>query len=197
MSTSVNILCLHGCNQTSDMFKGLLKSTIEIANTYSKSNNVTFNWHFTEGKYDHPIGGKTWYNKPLEVREIGSIPFDNDLVTDTLDNINKLIDDLNINVLLGFSQGGNVVDTFLVNRTNDKIKCGVIFSGYDLLSENRQSVDIPIMAICSDSDQIVPSKFTPVYPNIVVKKHDKGHKLPTSKPFVREIIEFMHKKCKD
>ena len=193
MSTkTINILCLHGCNQNVDMFRGLLKSTMEIATTYGKNKNLTFNFHFTEGKYDHPIGGKTWYNKPLEVEKIGNIPFNDDLVSDTLDDINKLIDDLNINVLLGFSQGGNVVDTYLVNRTNDKIKCAVIFSGYDLVDPNRKEINLPVMNVCSDNDTIVPSKYMPIYPNMLIKKHDKGHKLPTSKPFVREIIEFIN-----
>jgi predicted esterase len=189
-----NVLCLHGCNQTKEMFESILKPLIEIATKYGKDNKITINFHFIEAKYDHPAGGKTWYKRPLEVEKIGSIQMDHDLVDSTLDELDGTIDSLNINVLLGFSQGGNVVDTYLVNAQHNanKIKCAIIMSGYDLVDTNRNTnVLVPVLNVCSDIDTIVPSKFMPIYQNMTVKKHDKGHKLPTSRPFLREIVEFI------
>lgn len=191
----INILCLHGCNQTQTMFSGLMKSAMEIATTYCKGKKMSIVWHFTEAKYDHSLGGKTWYNVELDVPKIGTIEMNHDMVDSTLDDIDRLINELHIDVLWGFSQGGNVVDTYLVNRQN-QIKCAVIFSGYDLVDANRnKTIQTPVMNVCSDADTIVPSQFIPIYANMTVKKHDKGHKLPTSKPFIREIIEFVNNSC--
>ena len=116
---------------------------------------------------------------------------DYQLVQSTLDDIEKEINDLQINVLFGFSQGGNVVDTFLVNRIN-QISCAVILAGYNLVDPNREMVDTPVLNVCSDLDEIVPTKFMPVYKNMVVQKHNKGHKIPSSKPFLREIVKFIY-----
>ncbi len=71
MSKPVNVLCLHGCNQTETMFRQLMKNFIKLG---EKQYNLKF--HFTEAKYDHPQGGKTWYNRPLDVAQIGKIEFD-------------------------------------------------------------------------------------------------------------------------
>lgn len=190
----INILCLHGCCQTQNMFRDILKSTMEIANVYCKNKNNIIKWHFIEAKYNHSAGGKTWYKIELDVQKIGAIIMDHDIVDETINEIDEIVKTLNIDVLIGFSQGGNVVDTYIVNKENN-IKCAVIFSGYDLIDENRKKVNTPVMNICSDIDDIVKSKYMPIYDNMIVKKHDKGHKLPTSKPFVREIIEYIYINC--
>lgn len=193
-SDKINILCLHGCNQTSIMFEQLMKNFIQISKTYTKNKNKTFSWNFIEARYDHSIGGKTWYNVELDVSKIGSIHMDDNMVKSTLDELDNKINELKIDVLIGFSQGGNVVDTYLVNRPNN-IKCAVIFSGYDLIDANRKQVDTPVLNVYSESDTIVPCQYTPKYKNMTVKIHEKGHKLPTSNPFMREIIEWMWIKC--
>ena len=192
MNTPVNVLCLHGCNQTQAMFEGLLKNFMKLG---EKQYNLKF--HFTEAKYDHPVGGKTWYNKPLNVPEIGSIPYDHDLVIDTLTDISEIIKKENINVLLGFSQGANVVDTFLSHMNledHPTIKRAVLFSGYSLVDENRKDINVPALTIISEIDDIVPHKFNPTgYKEMQVLKHDKGHKLPTQNPQIRQICNFMQK----
>lgn len=190
---TINILCLHGCNQTQEMFERLTKQMREIATTFCKSKNCDMKWHFMEAQYEHSNGGKTWYNIELDVSKIGTIEYDHDMVNPTLETLDVMINSLNIHVLLGFSQGGNVIDTYLVNRINP-IKCAVIFSGYSLVDENRNNnCQTQIMNVYSDEDIIVPSKHMPIYINMTLKSHDKGHKLPTSKPYVREIIEYIYK----
>ena len=197
MMKVINILCLHGCNQTEKMFQDLMKPMIQLANTFCKSKECKMIWHFVEAKYDHSLGGKTWYNVELNVEQIGSIQMCLEMVNPTLDDIDKIIKNLAIDVLLGFSQGGNVVDTYLTNKYNSLdclIKCAVIFSGYDLIDPNRKKIEIPVLNVCSDSDEIVKPIYMPIYPNMTIMKHEKGHKLPTSKPFVREIIQFIYDK---
>lgn len=189
----INILCLHGCNQTKEMFEGLTKQMREIAMTLSKSKSHDIRFHYIEAQYDHSLGGKTWYNVELDVSKIGTIELDHEMVDPTLNMIENVIENLNIEVLLGFSQGGNVVDTYLMNKQN-KIKCAVIFSGYNLVDPQRNNkCETPVLNVYSDQDTIVPAKFMPQYKNMEVKSHDKGHKLPTSKPYVREIIEYIYK----
>lgn len=186
MST-VNVLCLHGCNQTQEMFEGLMKNYVRLG---EKQYNLKF--LFTEAKYDHPLGGKTWYKRALDVSQIGSIPYEEDLVNDALNDINKLIDDNDVQVLLGFSQGGNVVDTFLAYKGNPKIKCAVIMSGYSLVDSSRETVNVPVLGVVSENDDVVPHILNPIqYQEHHLIKHDKGHKLPTANGMIRQICLFM------
>ena len=181
----INVLCLHGCNQTQEMFKRLLKNYIKFG---EKQYGLKF--HFTEAKYDHPDGGKTWYNKPLNVADIGSIKYDEDLVSDTLDDIETIIKDNNIHVLLGFSQGANVVDTFISHRDSG-IKCAVIMSGYSLVDVKeltRKELTMPLLGVVSNSDTVVPIEYNPTEMTLI---HDKGHKLPTRNSEIRKICIFM------
>lgn len=197
MSKQINVLCLHGCNQTQEMFQRLLKNYIRLG---EKQYDLKF--HFIEAKYDHPNGGKTWYNKPLDVEKIGSIKYDEKLVSDALDDIEKFMSEkketgIIFDSLLGFSQGGNVVDTFLSKRKSS-IMCAVIMSGYSLVDSDRVIINIPMLSVVSDQDTIVPSKFNPVgYSKEYFLYHDKGHKLPTRNPQIRKICTFMQKSGAD
>jgi len=194
MKKNINILCLHGCNQSREIFETITKHFREISFTFSKTNDCNINFHYTEALYDHSCGGKSWYNVEFDISKIGTIEYDSDTVNPTINHIDKLVSELNIDVLLGFSQGGNVVDTYLVNKTNS-IKCAIIFSGYNFIDENRNvNVETHVMNVISEEDKIVPSKFMPIYKNMEVRYHNKGHKLPTSKPFVRNIIEYIYNK---
>lgn len=188
----IRVLCLHGCNQTEAMFRQLMKNYIKLG---EKQYNLKF--HFIEAKYDHPDGGKTWYNKALDVTEIGSIKYDEELVNDTLNDIDELIKSYGISVLLGFSQGANVVDTYLSHRDHSRIKCAVIMSSYSLVDPEREEVDVPVLGVVSEEDEVVPHHLNPTdYVESRVLKHDKGHKLPTRNPQIREICIFMQKEGK-
>lgn len=183
-----NVLCLHGCCQHGEMFKALLKNYIRFG---SRDDNLEF--HFIEGMYDHPDGGKTWYNVPLDVDKIGSIKMDEKLVKEAMEQISKYIKENNITVLLGFSQGVNVIDTYLQTTKDKYIKRAVMMSGYSLVGlNNKEKVDIPILNIYSNEDTIVPCKFRSTnYNNISNIMHDKGHKVPTSNPTIKTICKFM------
>jgi predicted esterase len=189
----INVLALHGCNQVASMFENILKDFCNIAGKC----DVPIKIFFTEAKYDHPFGGKTWYNKPLVVGDIGNIEYSAELVNDTMDDISKLITEHNISVLLGFSQGANVVDTYLTYKKDMRIKCGIMFCGYSLVDPDREKLqsNTPIMNIVSEQDLIVPHNLAPLMYNGVkeLMKHEKGHKIPTSKPHLREICNFISK----
>ena len=193
------VLCLHGCCQHQIMFKSLLKNYIKFG---CRDDNLEF--HFIEGLYDHPDGGKTWYNVPLDVDKIGFIKMDDQLVKEAMDQVSKYIKENNITVLLGFSQGANVIDTYLQTTKDKYIKKAVMLSGYSLVkdkddkdvknitSESMAKVDVPILNVYSNEDTIVPSKFRSInYNNIANIIHEKGHKTPTSNPTIRTICKFM------
>jgi predicted esterase len=200
---SINILVLHGCNQTQAMCQSVLKDFMAIGT----KEGLTF--IFTEAKYNHPLGGKTWYSTPLNVSDIGSIKYSTELVGDTLKDIRKLVVEHNIQGLIGFSQGGNVVDTYLRYeqveslvteesaaaadvQVTGPIKVAVIFSGYSLVDPVSRKSTVPIMNVTSVADLIVPAGLAPSdYESITSETHDKGHKIPTSKPQLRKIIAFI------
>lgn len=192
MSETVNVLCLHGCCQTKDILEKIMKEYIRLG---EKQYNLKY--YFAEAKYNHPDGGKTWYSKPLIIENIGKVEYDKDLTDPTLDYIEELINELDIKVLFGFSQGGNVVDTFINYRDNPNIKAVVILSGYSFYnstSTNMVNHNIPVLGVASMSDTIVPFALTPG-DNILV--HNKGHKVPTRKSFIRRILKFMQTQLLD
>jgi len=129
----INVLCLHGCCQSEEVFRSYLKNMMRIC-------KKEMNFFFMEGRFDHPDGGKTWYPKPLVVKDIGNIEYTPELVGDTLDLVHDFIITNNITVLLGFSQGGNLVDTYLNYKhpDNKPIVKAVILSGYELIDKNRK-----------------------------------------------------------
>jgi hypothetical protein len=189
MTEERKVICLHGCNQDAGMFKRLLKDYKKIGAAY----NLTF--VFVEAEHTHPLGGKTWYGgPPLDIYKIGEIPLPAPCWTaPTLERIHQIIEDEKAYALLGFSQGGNVVDTYLATYVSTtRIKYAAILSGYEFVDGNRVVVNTPLLNVYSEADTIVPAKFAPTHYNVIVPlKHDKGHKVPTSRPMIRIICGWL------
>jgi len=188
MSETFNILCLHGCNQTKEMFESIMKNFVNICSKDSR-----FSVTFIEADYVHPDGGYTWYHVPLVVKDIGIIAYSEELVKPTMIKLQEIIKEKNINVLLGFSQGGNVVDVYLKYFNNDGlIKKAVIMSSYSLVNNNEPQIsNVPVLNIVSKSDEIVPYNLHPKsYQNSFLIEHEKGHKIPGN-PILRKIKEFI------
>jgi predicted peptidase len=108
--------------------------------------------------------------------------------------LKKIIQDYNISGLMGFSQGGNVVDIYLSYRNTDNLKCAIIMSGYSLVDANRKLKHIPILNVYSSNDKVVPDKYRPVdYQPCYSLIHDKGHKTPTKNSQIRKMCIFLQK----
>lgn len=199
IASPVKALCLHGCNQDKIMFESITKDFTKILG------QANIACDFIEGKYDHPNGKKTWYSVPIDVPQIlnlqkdnilpddiSTLKFDNYIMT-TLNELDEYVTKNNITVLIGFSQGANVIDSYLAYK-NNKIKCAVLFSGYSLVDPNRKKVKCPVLNVVSEQDIVVPCVSAPyLFEQLSVIKHDKGHKLPSSKPTLREICLFISK----
>lgn len=181
----VNVLCLHGCCQTQKMFADILEPYVRLG----KKQNVNF--FFCEAKYDHPRAGKTWLSVPLELSSIGVIEYPRDLCEEVFFDIDEMIQQHDISILLGFSQGANMVDTYCQYRRNPQIKKVIIMSGYSFVDPNRTLILIPALIVNSKGDEIVPKDLSP-RDYILIKEivHDKGHKIPVKAPIVREILDF-------
>lgn len=186
--TRVQVLCLHGCNQTEEMFRSILKNMMKIG---VKSHNLEF--HFIQAEYPHSNGGWTWYSKELQVADIpGGIAHSEELVADCMERIDNYVRDHGITVLLGFSQGGNVVDTYLSSTSDSPIERAVILSGYELVQDEREPVETPLLSIYSDKDDVVPSSCRPTnYATLHEYHHEKGHKFPTGNPLLRKFCKFI------
>ena len=129
-------------------------------------------------------------------RKIGNLDFNEELVFDCLDDVNRCIKENNINVLLGFSQGGNVVDTFLQHRPHQQIKKAIIMSSYSLNEVVKNKVDdVEVLNVTSECDLIVKHTLFPKnYNKLLHITHNKGHKIPGN-PIMRQIRKFILEGC--
>ena len=191
------VLCLHGNRQSKEIFENVLTNTLLRA--YKRYHKDTTNpnimeWQFMEAPFPHSETGRTWYNKELTLSDIGYMSFSEDLTCDTLNMLDTYIKTHEIDILVGFSQGGNVVDTYLRHRPNT-IKCAVLFSGYSLITSIPPVYPhTSILNVVSEQDNIVPVTFIPEFPKHQFTNtiyHDKGHKIPTSPIILREIMDFI------
>lgn len=182
------VLCLHGCNQSEEMLRSLIKGWKKIPTQNS------LELHFLQGVRKHRLGGYTWYEEDLDVDQIGSIGYSEDLVGPCLERVHAFIVEHNITALLGFSQGGNVVDTYL-SRYEGKtpVQRAVILSGYELVDPDRKNLTTPVLSYYSEADEIVLPKFRPThYDNLIEIPHANAHKLPKGNPVIRKLCGFLN-----
>lgn len=186
--------CLHGCCQTIEIIKLYLTNMLSIAEKENKKAGYDkFTFHFLEADHPHDDGGKTWYSKMLNVDDIKvGIPYDPTYVLPTLKKVDEFVKKYNINVLLGFSQGGNVVDSYVRYMEND-ISSVIIISGYSFVDPESKPVNVNFIDVFSDEDDVVPSDMHPtnyVADRITIIKHEKGHRIPGN-PVIRKILSLI------
>ena len=206
----VNVLCLHGCCQNEKMFRSLLKSLIK------KGRGVSF--HFLEGPFDHPDGGKTWTDPPLKVEDIWhdsegkreniimavpGVEYNDAILTKTFSVMSDYIQEHNITILLGFSQGSFACYEYVRKFRNPTINKIVAMSGYTFVEEISPFLDVEIMNVVHPMDNIVPKSLA--YSNqektTLLTHNDKelvtpsrdGHKCPHRAAHIRAILEFITK----
>jgi predicted esterase len=182
---------LHGCCQHAEMFTGLLREYIKKFTKHFSVESVEF--VPIEAQYSHPEKGKMWFKTLLELGRINTDDIPEEDINETLDYIQSIIKEKNVNFLIGFSQGGNVVSTYLRLRNNDKhIKGSILMSSYDFPRYSRCNITIPILYIGSRQDEIV--KFT-LFPqscdDITIMEHHKAHSVYQNKAFITKVIEWM------
>lgn len=177
---------LHGCCQHADMFRSLMKP-------YEKKlgGDRTHDRYF-EGAFDHSRAGKTWFAVELDLERIGE-DIHEGAIEETLDALEQVIRAEGINMLVGFSQGGNVVDSYLRTRNGDgHIHCVWLFNTYTFPRYVGLATHVDrVVIVSSEEDEIVPTKLldTSAYPNAKIHMHSKGHKICTTASFIRSILQ--------
>lgn len=150
---------------------------------------------FLEASYDHPCRGKTWLSVPLELHDIGVVGMDRDIIEPTMCQIDAFVTEHDVNVLLGFSQGANMIDTWLACRPDQTaVKRVVLLSGYQFVgTEDMPRSCDSCLNVISDVDEIVPPGLLPRngYSTLLLEKHNKGHKVPTTGDMRRKIVDFI------
>lgn len=183
----MKVAFLHGCCQTNEMFKSLSKEYKEMLRKKYKDCDFVY----IEGQYDHSRTGKTWYKTELDLSLIGTDHIPDVHINETLDYVESIIRHEGVSILVGFSQGGNVIDTYLRWRNADShIKSALILNGYSFPRYHHLTPTVDLLVyVSSENDEIVNHELLHTnYTSIVTFQHDKGHKLNTSKPFVRTIV---------
>lgn len=185
----MNVLICHGCRQNSEQSISLFRDYVKkIKKQFPYANFIYF-----EGQYDHVDRGKMWYKTLLDLDRIGTDDIPNSDITETLDYLEENIRANNINILIGFSQGGNLVSTYLRTRNTDlHIKRAAIISGYDfpLYTENFISVE-RLVLVYSKCDEIVDYRLTPtikIPKDSLIMEHSKGHKINQQGSFITKFI---------
>jgi poly(3-hydroxyalkanoate) synthetase len=185
----MNILVCHGCRQDIKTITSLFKKyEKEIKRNYPDSSIS-----YLEGQYDHYDHGKMWYKTCLTLENIGSNDIPENEIQETLDYLESYIRENNINVLIGYSQGGNLVSTYLRLRNEDfHIKSASIISGYDFPIYVKFQMKIKkLVFVYSQSDEIVNHLLKPsiniscVYKDLI---HERGHKIEQKSDFVKNFV---------
>lgn len=185
----MNILICHGCRQNSERSISLFRHYVKkIKKQFSYA---TFT--YLDGQYDHTDRGKMWYKTLLDLCRIGKddIPYSD--ITSTLDYLEENIRINNINILIGFSQGGNLVSTYLRKRNSDlHIKRAAIISGYDFPAYTEESLKVErLVLVFSRDDEIVDYHLTPaikIPEDSLIMEHCKGHKVNQQGSFITQFI---------
>lgn len=199
----MNIIFLHGCRQNSQIYMKIMDNYIKkIMKSGSKVYGLDGPFDYN-GELDDDvdqqkmINQKMWFETRLRLENIGLNDIPHDQINFTLDYLQKEIELHDINVLIGFSQGANLIDTYLRLRNLDfRIKRVIILNGYTF---PRYRGLIPNVELCiivtSKNDEIVPmDKLHNNYSNSLFFEHEKGHKIKTNSPFIRDIIECLLEK---
>lgn len=188
---SINIAILHGCCQTPEMIKGLMKDYIKKIEKQCKEKTLEVNFFFPSGQFEHLDKGKMWYQTTLELDRIGSDDIPESDIISTLEYIECFIKTNKINILIGFSQGGNVVSTYLRLKNEDRhIKTAAIISGYDFPRYLKCHFNnINLIIVYSKEDNVVDYKLSPVSVfDTLDMVHEKGHTIFTRGSFVTSFV---------
>jgi predicted esterase len=187
---SLNVVCFHGFNQNPTILKEKLeKLTRSIKNV---------NWYYPEGGVGLPDNRYAYwiYNKddPLTVDW-------NDLyskekvvygIEDSLENLKDLEKTIGrIDGLVGFSQGGCMVDYLCSNKVLEP-KFAIFISAFSYANNVN---NIPSLHFYGINDTVISPKRSALladyYPNHLKYIHDKTHIIPSNSEAKKILREFM------
>lgn len=180
----MNILCLHGSSQHPEAFASYLSSITKMS---KKAPFSKLEFHFLAAPFQHPLGGLTWTDPPLNVEDIWqnidgtrtdaltAIPklqYNDKILEKTFELVKETITKTNANILLGFSQGSFVIYEYMRKFRDPRIIRIVTMAGYtfDNLNIKEEFLDCAILNVVNPMDSVVPASL--IYTN-----SDKVYKL--------------------
>ena len=204
----MNVLFLHGCRQNSEIYMQIMSNYIKMISKLapgSKFYGLDGPFQYN-GELENHLNQKglsavnlgessrMWYETVLRIESIGFDNTPHEHIIFTLDYLEMKIELHDIDILIGFSQGANLVDTYVrLRNLNSKIKKVIIFNGYtfpryETLLPNVQKGII----VTSQSDEIVPPHtLCNNYLNSSYFEHEKGHKIKTNNSFIRTVVQSL------
>ena len=149
---------------------------------------------FMEGTHEHPERGRCWTFDLLKPSDVGSVFLSTQEVEPCVRPIGETIEELQIDALLGFSQGAAMVDAFLSTKEGHRIQKVVLMSPFSVLrKESKKEHTVPTFFVVDDEDTVATPDLIPVEEYLDVRwlLHKKGHKITTSRTHVKEICSFL------
>lgn len=215
----IGVLCLHGCNQTPEAFASYLSAVTKMAKKKAFS-DPPIEFHFLKAPYEHPLGGLTWTDPPLNVDDIWhdygnvhtrdnaltavhKLARDNSILAQTWELMDQAISEKNITVLLGFSQGSFAIYEYLRQSHDPRIKRIVTMSGYPFkdLDRNEKPLGHAILNVVHPMDIVVPASLAYTNSEHIYRiEHNnkeftepcrEAHVTPTRANHTRAICQFI------
>ena len=175
----------------------ILKSKKVSLNLMRRKLNQNFQiliFFYFSAQYVHVDKGRMWYREHLDLDKIGKDDIPESSVFNSMEYLKVHIEANNINALIGFSQGANMVITYLrlYGYNNMNIKFAIIISGYDFPRYQNIPIEIPILFIGSNEDDIVNINLKPINCiNMTELIHEKGHIVPQRSSLITKVIEWI------
>lgn len=185
----MNIGFLHGCRQDSDIMRSLFaKYEKKIKKKFPNSK-----FFYIDSQYVHHEKGRKWYKSNLELDRIGSNDIPDEEIINSVNYLQAVIESRDINFLIGFSQGANIITTYLrLNKVNYNIKLAIIISGYDFPKYSHIPIEIPMLFIGSEQDTIVNIDLKPTNCiNMIDILHERGHIVPQQSLLIDDIVNWI------
>lgn len=200
----LRIGALHGARQDVATFESTCRTLLRKLRQHWLSLHgpeAEVELHLLPAPYAHPERGGMWFATHLCLSQIGSNFVDDADVGDTMDIVQAWVRARDITMLVGFSQGGNVVATYLRLRNADRhIDRAIIVSGYDY---PRYVHDFPIeverlVIVYSDQDDVVSGHYTSDLVHTVsdtthvcLVSHDHGHRMSIPASGITQIVALV------
>jgi predicted esterase len=179
-----NLLCLHGRGHTISSFK--------VATTSLRKRCQDINFAYLEGPYVYG-NGRSYCDIDNDIKTVLNLDYNERILSKSLELLDTKIKDNNITMLLGFSQGGLLVDTYLRKYAlnNTQIKKAVIMSGFSFKDLVNINENVHVFNIVSPVDIIISPIYAPKhYKYIKTGNHQYGHRIPKGE-ILDDIREFL------
>lgn len=208
---------LHGARQNVTIMSRLIQKWEKEAGDSIKFILIQGFHEYVPGEDEKElIKPRHWFLQKLALEDFREERVTDVALEDLQNSLRRLSDIVKyhkIDALVGFSQGGALVDAYMRACFSGSVpgicgeRCGgegdtiietvkraVIIGGYTLhgASEGKWGDEVPpVLIMHSPEDDIVPIARRPVFPHDNFRMTKKGHKVPQDTKTVKAIVEYL------